>query len=108
MDAVLSQMAIGCRIVICGAMSQYDLPNAGSAYGCKNLPQLIYRRGRIEGFVVPQFQERMAEFDGILRRLYEQGKLRSRTHIVQGLQNAPESLKMLFAGTNDGKLMIQV
>src|SRR5277367_5790527 len=78
LDAVLANMAIGCRIVICGAVSQYDLPNAADAYGCKNLPLLLFRSGRIEGFVVPQFQARMAEFDAILHRLYDERKLRNR------------------------------
>lgn len=108
LDAVLAHMAIGCRIVICGAMSQYDLPDEAAAYGCKNLPQLLFRRGRIEGFVVPQFQERMGEFDAILHRLYAEGKLRSRAHVVDGLENAPVALKMLFAGDNHGKLMVRV
>jgi len=108
LDAVLAHMAIGCRIVICGAMSQYDLPDEAGAYGCKNLPQLLFRRGRIEGFVVPQFQDRMGEFDAILHRLYAEGKLRSRAHVVEGLENAPVALKMLFAGANDGKLMVRV
>lgn len=108
LDAVLAHMAIGCRIVICGAMSQYNLPDEASAYGCKNLPQLLFRRGRIEGFVVPQFQDRMCEFDAILHRLYAEGKLRNRAHIVNGLENAPVALQMLFAGENDGKLMVNV
>jgi NADPH-dependent curcumin reductase len=108
LDAVLANMAVGCRIVICGAMSQYDLPDAADAYGCKNLPQLLFRRGRIEGFVVPQFQDRMSEFDDILHKLYAQGKLKNRAHIVQGLEKAPEALKMLFAGENQGKLMVKV
>ena len=108
LDAVLAHMAIGCRIVICGAMSQYDLADEASAYGCTNLPQLLFRRGRIEGFVVPQFQSRMGEFDAILHRLYAEGKLRNRAHMVDGLENAPAALKMLFAGANVGKLLIKV
>jgi NADPH-dependent curcumin reductase CurA len=108
LDAVLAHMAIGCRIVICGAISQYDLADHASAYGCKNLPLLVFRQGRIEGFVVPQLQARMAEFDAILHRLYAEGKLKNRAHIVEGLENAPTALKMLFAGENDGKLMIKV
>jgi NADPH-dependent curcumin reductase len=107
LDAVLARMAIGCRIVVCGAMSQYNLPEGSSAYGCKNLPQLLFRRGRIEGFVVPQFHDRYAEFDDILHRLYREGKLLNRAHIIEGLQNAPEALALLFDGGNRGKLMVK-
>jgi NADPH-dependent curcumin reductase CurA len=50
----------------------------------------------------------MAEFDAVLHRLYAEGRLRNRAHMVNGLENAPVALKMLFAGENDGKLMIEV
>jgi NADPH-dependent curcumin reductase CurA len=108
LDAVLAHMAVGCRIVVCGAMSQYDLGSAAEEYGCRNLPQLLFRRGRIEGFVVPQFADRYAEFDAILAKLFAQGKLSSRAHVVQGLENAPEALKLLFSGGNRGKLMVRI
>ncbi|MGE0115275.1 MAG: NADP-dependent oxidoreductase [Steroidobacteraceae bacterium] len=108
LDAVLANMAVGCRIVICGAMSQYDLAEPAQAYGCRNLPQLIYRQGRIQGFVVPQFAARYAEFDAILHRLFAEGKLLNRSHIIDGLEQAPEALKLLLTGSNDGKLMIRV
>src|SRR6201999_2934067 len=52
LDAVLANMAVGCRIVVCGAMSQYNLSEPDRAYGVRNLPLLLWRRGRIEGFVV--------------------------------------------------------
>jgi NADPH-dependent curcumin reductase len=108
LDAVLAHMAVGCRIVICGAMSQYDLASPAEEYGCRNLPRLLFRSARIEGFVVPQFASRFEEFDAILAKLFTSGKLRSRAHVVQGLENAPEALKMLFSGANRGKLMVQV
>jgi NADPH-dependent curcumin reductase CurA len=108
LDAVLAHMAVGCRIVICGAMSQYDLASPAERYGCRNLPELLFRSARMEGFVVPQFASRFEEFDAILVKLFAQGKLSSRAHVVQGLQNAPEALKMLFNGANRGKLMVQV
>ena len=32
------------------------------------------------------------------------GDLKRRFHVVQGLQNAPDALNMLFSGGNTGKL----
>lgn len=108
LDVVLDNMAIGCRIVICGAISQYDLPDPAAAYGVKNLPLMLFRRARMEGFVVPQFADRYAEFDAILSELYEAGKLAARSHIIDGLELAPEALELLFSGRNAGKLIIRV
>jgi NADPH-dependent curcumin reductase CurA len=108
LDVVLTQMAIGCRIVVCGAMSQYDLASPEAAYGVKNLPMLLFRSARMEGFVVPQFIDRYAEFDLLLRALFLDGKLLHRPHIVRSLGSAPEALKLLFEGRNEGKLMVQV
>ena len=108
LDAVLLNMAIGCRIVVCGMISQYDLQDASQAHGVRNLPMMLFRRARMEGFVVPQFMARYAEFDEILRRLYFAGQLPSRAHVIDGLENAPEAVKLLFNGKNNGKLMVRV
>ena len=58
LDAVLANMAVGCRTAVCGAMSQYNLADPEKAYGIKNLPLVLWRRSRIEGLVVvPNFQQ---------------------------------------------------
>ncbi|KKX57527.1 NADP-dependent oxidoreductase [Pseudomonas putida] len=108
LDAVLSNMATGCRVVVCGAMSQYDLADPNHAYGCKNLPQVLFRRARIQGFVVPDLSSRMGEFDAILESFYERGHIQHRAHVVEGLELAPEALKHVLRGSNDGKLMVRV
>lgn len=108
LDAVLANLAVGARIAICGAISQYDLERPETGYGCRNLPLLMFRRSRMEGFVVPQFQDRIPEFNAILREHYLKGEIRSRAEIVHGLEKAPTALEMLFAGRNDGKLIVQV
>jgi NADPH-dependent curcumin reductase CurA len=109
LDAVLANMAVGCRIVVCGAMSQYNLSNPQQAYGIKNLPLVLWRRSRIEGFVVvPDFQRAFPELEAILHKLFREGKIRNRAHIIEGLRNAPTALGLLFEGKNAGKLMVKV
>ncbi|MFI6247483.1 NADP-dependent oxidoreductase [Streptomyces sp. NPDC051016] len=108
LDAVLANMAWNCRIVVCGAMSQYDLPGPEDAYGCTNLPLLLYKCARMEGFVAAAYAERYQEFDDLLRPLYLDGSLTARSHIVEGLVHAPESISLLLEGGNDGKLMVRV
>jgi NADPH-dependent curcumin reductase CurA len=107
LDAVLANMAMGARIVICGAMSQYNLADPKDAYGCKNLPLMLFRRARMEGFL-GSAGGREAEFEALLHRLYAQGQLLNRSHIIDGLENAPQALQLLLTGQNDGKLMVRV
>jgi len=108
LDTVLEHIAVGARVVICGAISQYDLEDESNAYGCKNLPLLMYRQARMQGFQVPQFVDRFAEYDAILRNMFLQGKVRSRAHLIDGLERAPGALSLLLSGGNDGKLMVKV
>jgi NADPH-dependent curcumin reductase CurA len=107
LDAVLANMAMGARIVICGAMSQYNLADPKDAYGCKNLPLMLFRRARMEGFL-GSAGGRETEFEALLHQLYAEGKLLNRSHIIDGLENAPQALKLLLTGQNDGKLMVRV
>lgn len=108
LDAVLANMANGCRIVACGAISQYDLASPADAYGVRNLPLLLFKNARIEGFVVPKYADRLPEFDAVLLDLFTSGRLRPRSHIVEGIENAADALSMLFDGRNSGKLMVKV
>ncbi|GHE80696.1 NADP-dependent oxidoreductase [Amycolatopsis deserti] len=107
LDAVLENMANGCRIVACGAISQYDLAGAADAYGVRNLPLLLFKNARIEGFVVPRFADRIPEFDAVLHDLFATGRLRQRSHVVEGIENAADAVSMLFDGSNSGKLMVR-
>jgi NADPH-dependent curcumin reductase len=109
LDAVLANMAVGCRTVVCGAMSQYNLADPREEYGIKNLPLLLWRRGRIEGFVVvPNFQQVFPTLEAMLHRLFREGRIRNRSHVIDGLENAPAALNLLFEGRNEGKLMVKV
>lgn len=108
LDAVLENMANGCRIVACGAISQYDLAKPTDAYGVRNLPLLLFKNARIEGFVVPRYAHRIPEMDSVLLKLFADGQLRYRSHILKGIDKAAEAVSMLFDGSNDGKLMVRL
>jgi NADPH-dependent curcumin reductase len=108
LDTVLLHLARGARIVVCGAMSQYDLAPGETPYGVKNLPLLVFRSARMEGFVVPQFAQRYGEFDALLGRLLASGQIRHRAHVVHGLEATAEALGLLMTGSHEGKLMVQL
>jgi NADPH-dependent curcumin reductase CurA len=108
LDAVLLNMAIGCRIAVCGMISQYEYSADIAAHGVRNLQMLIFRQARIEGYVATFTPDRQKEIDAILLRLYRDGRLPHRAHVIDGLANAPEALRLLFEGRNNGKLMVRV
>jgi len=106
LDHVLARINRKARIIICGAISQYN--NTTAVQGPKNYLSLLVNRARMEGMVVFDYVERfpvaVAELAGLMR----QGKLKSKEDIVVGLDTFPETLLKLFNGENFGKLVLQV
>ena len=105
LDAVLRRLARGARIVICGAVSQY---NKDRMQGPSNYMALLVRRARMEGFVVFDYADRYAEAAREMGGWMAEGKLRSREQTVAGIETFPDTLLMLFRGENTGKLILQV
>jgi NADPH-dependent curcumin reductase len=106
LDDVLAQIARGARIVICGAISQYN--STTGIKGPANYLSLLINGARMEGFVVFQFQSRYGEAAREMAGWMMAGKLKSKEDIVEGFQTFPETLLKLFRGENLGKLMIKV
>jgi NADPH-dependent curcumin reductase CurA len=106
LDAVLTQIARKARIVICGAISQYN--NTGPIKGPSNYLSLLVNRGRMEGMVVFDYADRYGQAGREMAGWMAAGKLKSREHIVEGLQTFPETLLKLFKGENVGKLVLKV
>jgi NADPH-dependent curcumin reductase len=104
LDAVLTRLARGARIIICGAVSQY---NETAVRGPANYLMLLVARASMTGMVifdyVDQFGPAMAELAG----WYQAGQLASREHVVHGgVRDFPEVLLQLFDGANTGKMVL--
>jgi NADPH-dependent curcumin reductase CurA len=106
LDAVLTRLARGARIAICGAISQYN--NEGPMRGPSNYMSLLVNRARMQGFVVFDYADRYMEAAIEMAGWMAEGKLKSREDIVEGLETFPETLLKLFAGENIGKLVLKV
>jgi NADPH-dependent curcumin reductase CurA len=106
LDTALRNLAMHARVVICGAISQYNAtePPKGPA----NYLALLVQRARMEGFLVMDFQSRYGEAQAELGRWITEGKLHYREDVVEGLENAPRALLRLFDGSNTGKLMVKI
>ncbi|MFQ5636522.1 MAG: NADP-dependent oxidoreductase [bacterium] len=106
LDTVLTRINRGARIPICGAISQYN--NTTAVKGPSNYLSLLVNRARMQGFVVFDFAGRYQEAAQEMGLWLAQGKLKSKEHIVEGIETFPETLLMLFSGENYGKLIIKV
>ncbi len=106
LDAVLARITRGARIIICGAISQYN--NTTAVQGPKNYLSLLVNRARMEGIVVFDYADRyhlaVAEMAGYLK----DGRMKSKEDVVKGLNNFPEALNKLFSGENFGKLVLEI
>ena len=107
LDTVLPGLARGARVVICGAISQY---NAGAEMkGPANYLSLLVNRATMQGFVVIDYSARYGEALQEMAGWLAEGKLVSKETVVQGGVRAfPQSLLKLFRGENTGKLVLQV
>ncbi len=106
LDAVLAWLARRARIVICGAVSQYN--RDGPMQGPSNYMTLLVDRARMEGFLVFDFAQRYPEAISEMVRWRAEGRLKSREDVVPDLDSFPEALRRLFRGENFGKLVLEV
>jgi NADPH-dependent curcumin reductase CurA len=106
LDTVLTRINMKARIIICGAISQYN--NTTPVKGPANYLSLLVNRARMEGIVVFDYLPRYAEATKEMGAWMAQGKFQTREDIVQGIENFPAALLMLFEGKNFGKLILQV
>ena len=106
LDTVLTRINMKARIVICGAISQYN--NTTAVKGPSNYLSLLVNRARMEGIVVFDYASRYHEGVAALAKWMKEGKIVSKEDVVQGLEHFPSTLNMLFEGKNFGKLVLQV
>jgi NADPH-dependent curcumin reductase CurA len=106
LDIVLVGLARHARVVICGAISQY---NEAAMRGPSNYMMLLVTRSRMEGFVVFDYASRYGEAAQKLAGWLGSGELKAREDVVEGgVEAFPETLLKLFKGENVGKLVLKV
>ena len=100
-------MNLGGRIPVCGMISAYNTPGARST-GVTTLSNMIYMRVRMEGFVVPDFEDRREEFESDMKGWLASGEMRYRETIMDGIERAPDALIGLMSGDNIGKMLVKL
>jgi len=106
LDIALTRLARHARIVICGAISQYN--NTTPVKGPSNYLSLLVHRATMAGMVVFDYQSRYPDAMREMAAWMQARKLKSREHIVEGIEKFPDALSMLFSGENMGKLVLKV
>jgi NADPH-dependent curcumin reductase CurA len=106
LDAVLGQIALRARVVLCGAISGYN--EATPPPGPRNLMNLVVQRGRMEGFIILDYLARFGEAVPKLAAWVQSGEIVHQEDVQQGLENAPRTLLRLFTGANTGKQILQI
>ena len=106
LDIVLTRINLKARIVICGAISQYN--NTEPVKGPANYLSLLVNRARMEGIVVFDYAPRYKEGAMQMGQWLKEGKLVSKEHVEEGIDTFPETLGKLFRGENFGKLVLKV
>jgi NADPH-dependent curcumin reductase CurA len=106
LDAVLGNMAHYGRVAVCGMVAGYDsdTPMPGPA----QFDQVLMRRLRIEGFFIPDFLERGAEFLPQLRAWLDAGTLSVRFDETNGLENVLTAYERMLTGKNIGKVVVRL
>ncbi len=106
LDVVLDQLAMRARVVLCGAISQYE--RTGDVRGPGMYLRLAERQSRMEGFAVFHFPECFDEASAELAGWLVDGSLSLREEVLDGIERFPEALRMMFTGANLGKLLVRV
>lgn len=107
LQAVVYRMAPHGRIVCCGEVSVYDTD--APLRGPLGIPGILtIRRVRMEGFLVRDHEARRPEADAALGRWLDEGKLKVREDVLEGLESAPRALVGLLRGENIGKRLVSV
>jgi hypothetical protein len=105
LDAGLANLAMHARVVLCGAISQY---NEDRPVGPRNYLNLIVKRSRMEGFLILDYLDRFPEAQLKMAGWVMGGQIKHREHVVEGLDHAGDALNLLFSGGNTGKVIVSL
>ena len=105
LDAGLTNLNLRGRVGLCGLISEYNSPKP---VGARNLWQLIVKRASIRGLLVADYVARFGEGAAQMGEWAGQGRIVVDEHVDEGIENAYAAFMRLFAGTNQGKMILKI
>ena len=106
LDTALGQIRDGARVVLCGGISRYNLSTPPTGPG--NYFNLIFRRAKMEGFIVLDHAKEFNSAISSMRPLLDSGQLKNKTTITDGFEALPDALISIFQGSNIGKQLVRI
>ena len=106
LQAILGNMNLYGRIVLCGMISQYNATRP--APGPNNLMLAVIKRLTLRGFIVTDHSERMPDFFAEMGKWIAEGKIKWKETIIEGIENSPKAFIGLFTGENFGKMLVRI
>ncbi len=106
MDAVFARLNVHARVALCGLISGYN--SAEPPTGPRSFSQLLTQRATLQGFVLLDNFDRAAEARAEIASLISDGQLVPLETVVEGFEQLPAAINMLFDGTNMGKLVVKM
>lgn len=104
LEAAMTLLRRGARVVICGAISGYN--DFSKIQGPRNYLNLLVQRARMEGFVVFDYAQRYPEAKARIADWLRAGKVKAKEDVQEGIDRFPEVLNMLYTSRNFGKLVL--
>ncbi len=105
-DSVIMNINKFARIIICGAISQYNETRMPT--GPRLQPVLLVNSALMKGFLVNDYTEKFPHATGQLTHWLLEGKLKNQETVVEGFDRIPEAFIGLFEGTNKGKMVVKI
>ena len=103
---LLARLNMHARVVVCGGISRYETGNMPA--GPQNYFNLIFKRASMNGFIVSDWASEFPWARKRLARWVEEGRLKDKEDVQEGLENAPATLQRLFSGQNFGKQLLKL
>ncbi|WCL52829.1 NADP-dependent oxidoreductase [Gimibacter soli] len=108
LEAVINMMNFNGRIALCGMIADYNLTVDEMPAGPRNLVLLVGRSIKMQGFIVVNYPDLCREWIGVGAKWLQEGKLKYRESVVEGLENAPTAFIDMLKGKNFGKQIVKV
>jgi NADPH-dependent curcumin reductase CurA len=106
MDAIFARLNLRSRVALCGLISAYNDTEAPP--GPSNFSNLLVQRTNLQGFIILDHFDKLAEVSGQLAEWVADGSLKPLETVIEGFEQLPSAINMLFDGANVGKLVVRV
>lgn len=109
MDAIFARLNLHARVALCGLISGYNEGAAPVAAGPRDaFGSLLIKRATLQGFIILDHYDKLARVSAQLAEWIADGSLKPLETVVEGFEQLPSAINMLFDGANVGKLVVRV